>query len=85
MFKKLSKSERKYRLKIINTYHLDKNQQKAINHQCECSYKELFYNPPEVMRILFEYTAHCNYINEYIKIQETPTSVLNQIKKLLFF
>lgn len=85
MFKNLSKSERKYRLKIINTYHLDKNQQKAINRQCEYSYKALFHNPPEVMRILFEYSAHCNYINEYIKIKETPTSVLNQIKKLLFF
>lgn len=85
MFKKLSKSEMKYRLKIINTYHLDKEHQKAISRQCEYSYKQLFHNPPEIMRILFEYSIYCDYINQRFEIEETPTGVLNQIKKLLFF
>lgn len=55
MFKKLSNSEYKFRLKIINTYHLDKSKQRIINKQAEYSYKELYSNPSEVMRILFDY------------------------------
>ena len=55
MFKKLSNSEYKYRLKIINSYHLNKFEQRIINKQTEYSYKELYNNPSEIMRILFDY------------------------------
>lgn len=55
MFKKLSNSEYKYRLKIINSYHLNKLEQRIIDKQAEYSYKELYNNPSELMRILFDY------------------------------
>ena len=58
MFKKLSNSEYKYRIKIINSYHLNKFEQRIIDKQAEYSYKELYNNPSEIMRILFDwYTA----------------------------
>jgi hypothetical protein len=57
MFKKLSKKEYKYRLKIINYLNLNKEKQRILDKQVEYTYKELFYNPSEAMRILFEYSV----------------------------
>lgn len=57
MLKKLSNSEYKFRLKIINCLHLNKEQQRILDKQGEYSYKELFYNVPETMRILLEYSV----------------------------
>ena len=57
MFKKLSNSEYKFRLKIINYLHLNKEKQRVLDKQAEYTYKELFYNHPEAMRILFEYSV----------------------------
>ena len=57
MFKKLSKKEHKYRLKIINYLRLNKEKQRILDKQSEYTYKELFYNPSEAMRILLEYSV----------------------------
>lgn len=74
MFKKLSNSEHKFRLKIINCLHLNKEKQRILDKQSEYSYKELFYNIPETMRILFEYSAAQSFQNLSYEISKATTA-----------
>lgn len=74
MFKKLSNSEHKFRLKIINYLHLNKEQQRILDKQGEYSYKELFYNIPETMRILFEYSVPKTFQNLSWEVNKATTA-----------
>lgn len=75
MFKKLSKKEHKYRLKIINCLHLNKEKQRILDKQGEYSYKELFYNIPETMRILFEYSVPKAFQDLSREVYKTTTAI----------
>ena len=75
MFKKLSKKEHKYRLKIINYLHLNKEKQRILDKQNEYTYKELFYNIPEAMRILLEYSSVQSFQNLSYEISKTTTAI----------
>ena len=74
MFKKLSNSEYKFRLKIINCLHLNKEKQRALDKQGEYTYKELFYNIPEAMRILFEYSTIQSFQNLSYEMSKATTA-----------
>lgn len=74
MFKKLSKKEYKYRLKIINYLCLNKEKQRVLDKQGEYTYKELFYNPPEAMRILLEYSLPKTFQNLSWEVNKVTTA-----------
>lgn len=75
MFKKLSKKEHKYRLKIINYLRLNKEKQRILDKQTEYTYKELFYNPSEAMRILFEYSVSKAFQDLSTEVHKTTTAI----------
>lgn len=74
MFKQLSNSEYKFRLKIINCLHLNKEKQRILDKQGEYSYKELFYNIPETMRILLEYSVTQSFQNFSYEVSKVTTA-----------
>lgn len=74
MFKKLSKKEHKYRLKIINYLRLNKEKQRILDKQSEYTYKELFYNPSEAMRILLEYSVVESFQNLSYEMSKATTA-----------
>ena len=80
MFKKLSNSEYKYRLKVINTYHLNKEKQKIIDRQAEYSYKKLFNSPPTLMEVLFDYSL---LMNSFGRLNYSIQNATIAFKKLM--
>ena len=82
MFKKLSKSEYKYRTKIISTYHLKKPKQKIIDCQKEYTYKELYENPSELMRILFDYSP-LSTISAFNQMNYSVNKATEAFKKMV--
>lgn len=75
MLKKLSNSEYKFRLKIINYLHLNKEKQRILDKQSEYSYKELYYNIPKAMIILFEYSVSNAFQSLSAEIAKTTTTI----------
>ena len=78
MFKKLSNSEYKYRLKVINMHHLNKENQRIIDKQAEFSYKELYLKPWLVSEILCYYA-----LNNLNKIMEQCTISINNFAEVI--